>query len=323
MITILETIEEYAGRGENLVLAVVRETEGSVPRRRGAAMLIGTAGILKGSVGGGALEAAVLRAGKECLAEKRCSALTFGLDGGALSAQTEGGPLPTGMICGGSASLWLQFVDPADTGWQELAEKALVMTKDGGTAFLCFDTAAEKATVSPHACMADASGCFAVPFGPPERALLFGGGHIAKALTPILASVDFRVVVMDERPEFATNERFPNAAQVVRGDFGHLDRLFTFRDNDYAVVVTSGHQHDFEVEEQLLRKELAYVGVIGSRRKTAAVNAKLREAGISEEQLARVHTPIGLNIGAVTAQEIAVSIAAEMIRVRAERRKKE
>ena len=79
--------------------------------------------------------------------------------------------------------------------------------------------------------------------------------------------------------------------------------------------------HDFEVEEQLLRCELAYIGVIGSRKKTAAVNAKLREAGISEEQLAKVHTPIGLAIGAVTPEEIAVSIAAEMIQVRAERRK--
>ena len=89
----------------------------------------------------------------------------------------------------------------------------------------------------------------------------------------------------------------------------------------YAVVVTSGHLHDFEVLEQLLRRDLAYVGVIGSRKKTAAVNEKLRAAGIDEERLARVHAPIGLAIGAVTPQEIAVSIAAEMIAVRAERRK--
>ena len=126
---------------------------------------------------------------------------------------------------------------------------------------------------------------------------------------------------MDDRPEFAAKERFPNAVQVVCGDFGRLDGVFPFRDNDYAVVVTSGHQYDFEVEEQLLRRSLAYVGVIGSRKKTAAVNAKLKAAGILEEKLAQVHTPIGLDIGAVTPEEIAVSIAAEMIAVRAERRK--
>ena len=294
MITILEAIKKHMEQGEDLVLAVVRETEGSVPRGKGAAMLAGPSGILKGSVGGGVLEAEVLKAAQDCLAEKRSASLTFSLG--------TGGQIPTGMICGGTAAVWLQYIRSGDRTWQEQCDQALLLLKDGCSAQLSFDS-------------------FSLPLDPPDRALLFGGGHIAKALTPILASVGFRVVVMDERPEFATNVRFPNAAQVVCGDFGHLDRLFTFRENDYAVVVTSGHVHDFEVEEQLLRKELAYVGVIGSRKKTAAVNAKLKASGIPEEKLAQVHTPIGLDIGAVTPEEIAVSIAAEMIAVRAERRK--
>ena len=301
MFAILETIKDRMAQGEDLVLAIVRETQGSVPRRKGAAMLIGSSGILKGSIGGGALEAAVLRAAKDCLVQKCCQALAFGLDGGKLLTQNAGDALPTGMICGGRVSVWLQYIRSGDRTWQEQCDQALLLLKDGCSAQLNFDS-------------------LSFPLDPPERALLFGGGHIAKALTPILASVDFRVVVMDERPEFATSGRFPNAAQVVCGDFGHLDKFFTFRENDYAVVVTSGHVHDFEVEEQLLRKELAYVGVIGSRKKTAAVNAKLKAAGIPEEKLAQVHTPIGLDIGAVTPEEIAVSIAAEMIRVRAERR---
>lgn len=294
MFAILEAIKEYMARGEDLVLAVVRETEGSVPRGKGAAMLIGSSGILKGSIGGGALEAAVLKAAQDCLAEKRSASLMFSLG--------TGGQIPTGMICGGTAAVWLQYIRFGDRTWQEQCDQAILLLKDGCSAQLGFDP-------------------FSLPLDPPERALLFGGGHIAKALTPILASVDFRVAVMDDRPEFATNERFPHAAQVVCGDFGHLERFFTFRDNDYAVLVTSGHQHDFEVEEQLLRRNLAYVGVIGSRKKTAAVNAKLKAAGIPEEKLAQVHTPIGLDIGAVTPEEIAVSIAAEMIAVRAERRK--
>ncbi len=321
MITILEMIEEYAKQGGDLVLAVVRETEGSVPRRKGAAMLIGPSGILKGSIGGGALEAAVLRAGGECLSEKRCASLTYGLDGGKLLAQSEGDALPTGMICGGRVSVWLQFIDAAGPDRPELCERAKVLTKDGSSAFLCFDMALEKMSVSSFAPKEGQPGFFTIPFGPPERAVVFGGGHIAAALTPILKSVDFRVIVMDDRPEFALPERFPCAEQVVCGDFRHLDSLFSFRANDYAVVVTSGHQHDFEVEEQLLRRDLAYVGVVGSRKKTAAVNARLRAAGISEAQIEKVRTPIGLNIGAVTPQEIAVSIAAEMIAVRAERRK--
>ena len=302
MITILEAIKKHMEQGEDLVLAVVGETEGSVPRGKGAAMLIGSSGILKGSIGGGALEAAVLRAGGECLDQKRSAALTYGLDGGKLLTQNAGDTLPTGMICGGRVSVWLQYICSGDRTWQEQCDQALLLLKDGCSAQLSFDP-------------------FSLPLDPPERALLFGGGHIAKALAPILASVDFRIVVMDDRPEFAAKERFPNAVQVVCGDFGRLDGVFPFRDNDYAVVVTSGHQYDFEVEEQLLRRSLAYVGVIGSRKKTAAVNAKLKAAGILEEKLAQVHTPIGLDIGAVTPEEIAVSIAAEMIAVRAERRK--
>ena len=274
MNVMIETIQEYLGKGEDLVLAVITEASGSTPRSRGAAMLVGREGLLAGTIGGGALEGTVLRTAQQCLNEKRSDALFYSLQG---SDGTEGG-----MICGGTAPVLLQFLDSSHAGLPEQVYKLL------------------SAEV-------------------PSRAIIFGGGHIAAALAPILNSVDFRVAVIDERPEFAANERFPDAAQVVCGSFGHLSDLFTFGENDYAVVVTSGHIHDYEVEEQILRHDLAYIGVIGSRKKTAAVNAKLREAGITEEQLAKVHTPIGLDIGAETPEEIAVSIAAEMIQVRADR----
>ena len=94
----------------------------------------------------------------------------------------------------------------------------------------------------------------------------------------------------------------------------------TIGDDDYVVIMTNGHRHDFVVEEQVLRGQYAYIGVIGSRTKTASVNALLRQAGISEEAIAAVHTPIGTAIKAVTPEEIAVSIAGEMICVRATRR---
>ncbi|MBR5641787.1 MAG: xanthine dehydrogenase accessory protein XdhC [Firmicutes bacterium] len=277
MNAMIETIQEYLKKGEDLVLAVVTETSGSTPRGKGAAMLVGREGLLAGTVGGGALEGTVLSTAQQCLNERRSDALFYSLQGSDGTGD--------GMICGGTVSVLLQFLDSSHATLPEQVYELL---------------SAE----------------------PLQRAIIFGGGHIAAALAPILKSVDFRVIVMDERPEFTTNERFPDAAQVVCGSFGDLSDLFTFGENDYAVVVTSGHQHDFEVEEQILRHELAYIGVIGSRKKTAAVNAKLREAGITEEQLAKVHTPIGLDIGAETPEEIAVSIAAEMIQVRAERRMK-
>ena len=142
------------------------------------------------------------------------------------------------------------------------------------------------------------------------------------ALAPVLNSIGFRTVVMDNRAEFVTEERFPNAEQLVCGDFTKIDEYIEVKDEDYIVVMTSGHAYDYEVEEQILRKKCAYVGVIGSRAKTAAVNEKLRAAGICEDAIQSVHTPIGLSIRAVTPEEIAISIAAELIMVRAEARER-
>jgi len=127
-------------------------------------------------------------------------------------------------------------------------------------------------------------------------------------------------VVYDDRPALADPAAFPDAERVVCGDFRNIAGTLPLSPEDYVVVMTSGHLHDLEIQEQILRQELAYVGVIGSRAKIAAVNARLREAGISEEKLCTVHTPVGTPIKAVTPAEIAVSIAGEMIYERACRR---
>ena len=150
--------------------------------------------------------------------------------------------------------------------------------------------------------------------------MVFGGGHCALALVPVLRSVGFRVVVFDDRPEFACKERFPEAEAVVCRAYTDIAGGLELTAEDYAVVMTSGHSHDFEVEEQLLRRPLAYVGVMGSHTKTAYVNKKLREAGVAEEDIRRVHTPIGVSIKAVTPEEIAGSITGERIYERALRR---
>ena len=161
---------------------------------------------------------------------------------------------------------------------------------------------------------------FSLPLPIGERAVIFGAGHIAWALVPLLRSVEFRPVVYDDRPALADPAAFPDAERVVCGDFRNIADTLPLSPEDYVVVMTSGHLHDLEIQEQILRQELAYVGVIGSRAKIAAVNARLREAGISEEKLRTVHTPVGTPIKAVTPAEIAVSITGEMIYERACRR---
>ena len=147
--------------------------------------------------------------------------------------------------------------------------------------------------------------------------MIFGAGHIARALVPLLRTINFRPVVFDDRPEYADPAAFPEAEAVLCGDFRDIAATIDVTPEDYVIIMTSGHLHDLEAEEQMLRRETAYVGVIGSRSKIAYVSQRLREAGISEEAIASVHTPIGTPIRAVTPEEIAVSIAGELIYERA------
>ena len=160
--------------------------------------------------------------------------------------------------------------------------------------------------------------CLPLPIG--ERAVIFGGGHCAQALAPLLHTVGFRVTIFEEREEYGCRENFPLAEQIIVGDYTRISDWLQFTGDDYIVIMTNGHSYDLEVQDQVLRGDFAYVGVIGSKKKTAAVNQKLRERGVSEEAISRVHTPIGTAIKAVTPEEIGISIAGELIYTRALRR---
>ena len=134
---------------------------------------------------------------------------------------------------------------------------------------------------------------------------------------PVLASVDFRVVVYDNRPNFATPEHYPQAERVILGDYLDIGAHLTLTENDYVCIMTPGHQADREVLLQAMRSPATYIGCIGSRHKIKSTCAYLMENGIPEEDLTRIHAPIGLDILGQTPAEIAVSIAAEMILHRA------
>ncbi len=149
-------------------------------------------------------------------------------------------------------------------------------------------------------------------------AYIFGGGHVALALEPILRYVDFNTVVIDDREEFANRERYPEAKDVkVVPDFKNAFEGITTTDDSYIVIVTRGHAGDYDVLRDALKQKSAYIGMIGSKKKNAILFDKLREEGFSEEDIARVHAPVGLPIQAETPEEIAISITGEMIQVRA------
>lgn len=153
---------------------------------------------------------------------------------------------------------------------------------------------------------------------PPPELVIVGAGHIARPLCRVGAMLGFRVRVLDDRPEFATRERFPEAEEVRRADFSDPFRGVAVGPGSYLVLVTRGHKYDFDALHDLLRRPdlPAYVGMVGSRRRVRAALELLRREGIPRERLLRVHAPIGLDVGAETPEEIAVSIAAEIVQVR-------
>ncbi len=156
------------------------------------------------------------------------------------------------------------------------------------------------------------------PHRPPPALVIVGAGHIARPLCRVGAMLGFRVTVLDDRPEFATRERFPEAAEVRRADFADPFREVPIDAGTHLVLVTRGHKYDFEALRHVLRfpDPPAYVGMVGSRRRTRAALEQLARDGIDADRLARVHAPVGLDVGAETPEEIAVAIAAEMVLVR-------
>jgi len=146
---------------------------------------------------------------------------------------------------------------------------------------------------------------------------IFGGGHVSAQIIPLASRVGFKVEVIDDRPEFADARKFPDAAKVHQYPFQGVVGKLPVDESSYLVIVTRGHIHDKTVLEQCLRSKAKYIGMIGSRRKKAMIYDKLLEEGFTQSDLDQIHAPIGLDIGAETPEEIAVSIVAELIQVRA------
>ncbi len=154
------------------------------------------------------------------------------------------------------------------------------------------------------------------PYLPPPGLVILGGGGIALPLAKLGKMLDYRVTVVDDRPEFASTARFPEVDRVVCVNFDRINKVLDFEPTSSVVIVTRGHRYDLECLRQLVDIPLAYLGMIGSRRRAGLARRRLMEEGFAVEKLEGVHMPIGLDIGAQTPEEIAVSIAAELIRVR-------
>lgn len=329
MNTIFAKILYELEKKHDLMLVTIISELGSSPRGTGAQMLVGTGGRILGTVGGGPTEKLCEERALRLIPEKRSEIHEYRLHSNSVE--------DIGAVCGGDVNVYFQFIDGQSESWVKTAklvvasinekkEAWLVQRTDGGDPSILdasgatlLGGAVDIPGITAHGCVLS-EGYFSMKLPIGERVIIFGGGHCAAALAPLLNTVGFRVTVMDCREEYASYERFPMAEKLVCGDYRSISDYLTIEPNDYIVIMTSGHSFDYDVQEQVLRLPTAYVGVIGSKSKTASVNARLRAAGVPEEGIAHVHTPIGTDIKAVTPEEIAVSIAGEMILVRAQYR---
>lgn len=313
--------------GQDVELVSVVASGGSTPRGAGAMLAVFPGGRTAGTIGGGNVEFEAAR-----LAE---ALLKTGGDALRHFRFVQGDAASLGMVCGGDVTVQFQHLPAGDGAAVTVLRDLMEATGKNADTWLVRRLEGEKVAAMgladrggvryfeeiPAGLLQNRAvfrdGWFAVPAVKAGRVYIFGGGHVSQALVPAIAAVGFRPVVYDDRPEFADKALFPQAEAALCGPFEELSRQVNVTPDDYVVVMTRGHQADYEVLTRTLRSGAKYLGCIGSRKKLALCRERLLAAGFTAEEYAKVHAPIGLAIGAETPEEIAVSVTAELIAVRA------
>jgi xanthine dehydrogenase accessory factor len=333
--------------GEDLVQATIIRHVGSTSRSVGSKMFVRRDGSVIGSIGGGLVEFEMQRLAREVFETGKARIETVDLSGRDAAITDQ-------MICGGRLEFLLEYLSADPDSSREL-RKLVTSLQEGKKGFFVKALDTKGKTVSqmerclvqrdslvlgsfpgpdswlplltgeatrnkcPVIVAVEGKRFFVEPTFLPGTVYLFGAGHVSRPVAELAASVNFRIVVLDDRSDFANNERFPKADQIIV--IPSYDDLFAGLDigkDSYLVIVTRGHLHDKTVLEQSLRTKAGYIGMIGSRRKQHLVYEELLGKGFTEDDLKRVYNPIGLDICAETPEEIAVSIVAELIKVRSQ-----
>ena len=334
-----------AARERVALCAILRRT-GSGPRHAGAKMLVREVGGSEGTVGGGVLEVKAAAWAREVLRDGQALCRAFALD--LQQASDEG------MTCGGEVEVLVEYLDGTAPAVRDFfAQVAHLLTcggrgclttaisRDGSAAATDYFLVAGGRSVAslsrtghalpedllhgpvpttPHLVERGMVRYFVEPLAPPVTVYIFGGGHIGARLAPLCHLLGFRTVVVDDRAEFAARDRFPLADDVIAApSFDRILDDLPIGEDSYVVIVTRGHGGDQAILRQVLRRRPGYIGMIGSRRKRGLIFEQLAREGFTPDDLSQVHCPIGLPVGAETPEEIAVSIAAELIATRAGR----
>lgn len=336
MKTLFQKLKETLAAGTDAVLVTIVASSGSTPRGAGARMLVTEAGRICGTIGGGAVEYRSQQTALDVLRAKSSRTEQFLLHKNQVQ--------DLGMICGGDVTVYFHYLAADDPAALAMTQETLDVFAAGEQSWLITDITpggsgaltlygAKRGVVGapvPPAvldglsfkpCRMEADGrlYYVETLVRAGRVLIFGGGHVAQALVPALAAVDFRCIVIEDREEFCHPELFPGVERTCLVQADELEQQVQVGPDDFLCIMTRGHKDDTVCEAFALRTPACYIGVIGSRRKVAGVNAKLRAMGFTDEDLARIKAPIGLDIQAETPAEIAVSITAELIQKRAAR----
>jgi xanthine dehydrogenase accessory factor len=154
---------------------------------------------------------------------------------------------------------------------------------------------------------------------PTARLVIVGAGHISLPLARLASTAGFKVVIIDDEVKLASKERFPMAEKILAGDYAQVLSAFPFSSNDHVVIAHGEPEHDYTATKNVIGKNVAYIGLLGSQTKAKIVSERLRAEGFSEEQMKLLHAPLGLDIGAETPEEIGISILAEIIKTKRKR----
>ncbi len=335
-------------RQEPVVLATIVEAEGETPQVPGASALFGGSGLLLGTVGGGMLEADAEKRALLCLKNRSSLYYRFDLQGEDVAG---GEPICGGFVWilidgspGGERETWRRLADALLARRKGVLVTQIDQRPDDQTEIkrLWFDEQApdpeagstlrrlagdlarvsrqEKPVLLPEQntiVQTHQALYFLEPVAPLPRLLIVGAGHIGQAVARQAEWLELEVTVIDDRPEYASPERFPGVAALVVADIEEAVRDFPVSADTYIVIVTRGHRHDAEALQACIHSPAAYIGMIGSRHKIALMRERFLSAGwASDQDWERVRAPIGLKIGSRTVEEIAVSIAAELVQVR-------
>ncbi|MEE8158479.1 MAG: XdhC/CoxI family protein [Dehalococcoidia bacterium] len=333
-------------KGEPCVLATVVRTRGSTPQKPGAKLLVRKDGSGVGTLGGGCVEGDIWFAAKEIMRHRGGPEFKDYYLNEDIAARD-------GLVCGGTMYFFLDPMWEANSylpygreilqaydggsvvGMATVVRAAepqrmgarLMLREDGSTQGSLGNPELEKLALesirkvadlgnNDSILTADGTELFIEGYTTPPTLVIMGGGHIGKATAVVAKTLGFRIYVVDDRPEFANTERFPEAEAVVVADYSQgLDQV-PINANTYIIVATRGHREDDYALEAAIGTPATYVGLLGSRRKTLLIYKHLLKKGHSPEVLRRVRSPVGLDIAALTPEEIAISIMSEIIMVR-------